>query len=58
MTLLRKMPLSPLGKEKQTHLEHLVPFDIFGCDAEDRAGSIVVRVDVNPLTFENSPLFV
>lgn len=48
------MQASPLGKQKQTQLEHLVLFDIFSCDAEDRARSAVISIDVSML--ENTPL--
>lgn len=56
MTLLRKMQASPLGKEKQTHLEHLVLFDIFSCDAEDGARSAVINIDVSLFMLEITPL--
>lgn len=55
VTMLRKMRASPLGKEKQTPLEHLVLFDIFSCDAEGRARSAVISIDVSRFMFENTP---
>lgn len=42
---LREAQSSPLGKEKQTRLEHLVLFVIFPCDAEDRGVSIPIRME-------------
>ena len=45
MKWLREALSSPLGKEKQTHLEHPVLFVIFICDAEDRVTSITIRME-------------
>lgn len=42
---LREAQGSPLGKEKQTRLGHLVLFVIFTCDAEDGAASIPIRME-------------
>ena len=45
MQWLREARSSPLGKEKQTRLEHPVLFAIFTCDAEDRVTSIPIRME-------------
>lgn len=42
--LLWEVQGSPLGKEKQTRLEHLVLFDIVTGDAEDRAMNILTKI--------------